>query len=128
MTTSTERREFTESLEKLYSVTLWGSNPHETDNDDCWTGDDFATREEALEAYRSLYKWPTEGLAKHCVDWEFAMVDGPDVHDVMPNPDEGAQARRRRENERSNAEWKREAAMQAGMAFGVDGYNDEYGW
>jgi hypothetical protein len=26
------------SIEKRYSVTLWGSNPDETDNDDCWTG------------------------------------------------------------------------------------------
>lgn len=33
-TTSTQRRNFLDGLAgKLYSVTLWGSNPDETDND-----------------------------------------------------------------------------------------------
>ena len=54
MTTSIERRDFTCSLDKPFSVTLWGSNPDETDNDDCWTGDDFATREEAIACYREV--------------------------------------------------------------------------
>jgi hypothetical protein len=117
------------TLATPYSVTLWGSNPDETDNDDCWTGGDYATREEALEAYQSLYKWPTAGVAEYCPEWQFAMIDGPDVHDVMPNPDDRAARRWRRELERSDAEWRRERATEAGMLGGVEAYNDEMlGW
>jgi len=127
MTTSTARGEFIHGDEP-YSVTLWGSNPDETDNDDCWTGDDYATREEALVAYQSLYKWPTAGVAEHCPEWQFAMVDGPDVHDVMANPDDRAARRWRRELERSDAAWRRERATEAGMLGGIDAYNDEMGY
>lgn len=113
-----------------YSVTLWGSNPDETDNDDCWTGDDFATREEALACYRAIYMHPDHGpLPRACgYDWEFVMIDGPDLHEVSDNTDRRAQARRRRENRRSDAEWRREHATQAGMAFGVDGYCQAMGY
>ena len=61
-------------------------------------------------------------------DFEFVVIDGPDVHDVTANPDQPSQRRRRRERAREDREWKRERAMQAGMAFGVDGYNDEMGY
>jgi hypothetical protein len=113
---------------KPYSVTLWGSNPDETDNDDCWTGDDFATREEAIAAYRAVVMFPEDGaLASVCGrgGWEFVMVDGPDIHEVTPNPDQPSCERGRRELARDDREWQRERAMQAGMAFGCDGYNDE---
>ena len=67
MTTSTERREFIEGLDKPYSVTLWGSNPDETDNDDCWTGDDYASRDEAIAAYREVVMFPDDSqLARVC--------------------------------------------------------------
>lgn len=130
MTTSTERgnNEHNFGFEKSFTVTLWGSNPDETDNDDCWTGDDYATREEAITAYQSIYKWPTEGLAKHCPEWQFCMIDGPDIHDVMTNPDERAAKRWRRELARSDAEWRRERAMEAGMLHGIEAYNDEMGF
>lgn len=36
-----------------------------------------------------------------------------------------ARAKRAR---RRDDDWTRERAMQAGMAFGCDGYNDEMGW
>lgn len=127
MTTSTARGEFTDGTEP-YSVTLWGSNPDETDADDCWTGDDYATREEALEAYRSLYKWPTSGVAEHCPEWQFAMIDGPDVHDVMANPDERTARRWRHALARTDAAWRRERALEAGMLGGVEAYNDEHGY
>ena len=128
MTTSTARGDFTSSFDKSYSVTLWGSNPDETDNDDCWTGDSFTTRAEAMEAYQSLHKWPTEGLAEHCPEWQFAMLDGPDIHDVMANPDVHTARRWRREMEAGDAAWKREMAMEAGMLHGVEAYNDEMGY
>jgi hypothetical protein len=117
------------SIDKPYSVTLWGSNPDETDSDVCWTGDDFATREEAIAAYRDVVMFPADNaLVKACDgDWEFVMIDGPDAHEVTANPDQPTQERHRREVRHSDAEWRRERAMQAGMAFGVDGWNEEMG-
>lgn len=128
MTTSTMRGAFATGLATPYSVTLWGSNPDETDNDDCWTGSDYATRGEALEAYQSLYKWPAAGVAEHCPEWQFAMVDGPDTHDVMANPDDRTARRWCREMEQSDAAWKRERALEAGMLDGVEAYNDVMGY
>jgi len=129
MTTSTERGDFTHGLDKPYSVTLWGSNPDETDNDDCWTGDDFATREEAILVYREVVMFPDDSkLSLVCGprgSWEFVMIDGPETHEVTQNPDRPSCARRRRELERSNAEWRRERAMEVGMLQGVNAYNDE---
>jgi hypothetical protein len=116
-----------------YSVSLWGSHP-DACNDDCWTGDEFATLEDALACYRALAGSIgnfalAEKLSKvtgH--DWEYVEIDGPDVHDVLRNPDQKTQGRHRREAQRSNAEWQREIAHQAGMAFGCDGYNDMMGY
>lgn len=132
MTTSTDRRDFTHGFDKPFTVTLWGSNPDETDNDDCWTGDDFATRDEAIAAYREVVMFPDDSqLAKVCGprgSWEYVMIDGPETHEVTQNPDQPSCRRQRRELKRSDAEWQHERAMQAGMAFGCDGYNDEQGF
>lgn len=130
MTTSTARGEFTEfthGLNKPFSVTLWGSNPDETDNDDCWTGDSFSTREEAILAYREVVMFPDHSqLAEVCGrgGWEYVMIDGPDTHEVTQNPDRPSCERRRRELVRSDAEWRREQAMEAGMLHGIEAYND----
>lgn len=56
MTSTDQHRANCPDCVKLYSVTLWGSNPDETDND-YWTDEDYATREEAIAAYQSLYKY-----------------------------------------------------------------------
>jgi hypothetical protein len=114
---------------KPYNVDLWGSNPDETDNDDCWTGESYATKEEAVAAYREIVMRPEAPFGRAAnANFEFVVIDGPDVHDVTANPDQPSQRRRRRERAREDREWKRERAMQAGMAFGVDGYNDEMGY
>jgi hypothetical protein len=131
MTTSTERREFTNGLDKPYSVTLWGSNPDATDNDDCWTGDDYATRDAAIAAYREVVMFPDDSqLAKVCGrgGWEYVMIDGPEVHEVTQNPDRPSCARSRRELDRSDREWQRERATEAGMLHGIEAYNDEMGY
>lgn len=130
MTTSTERRDFTDGLAKPFSVTLWGSNPDETDDDDCWTGDDFVTREEAIAAYREVVMFPDASqLAKVCGrgGWEYVMIDGPETHEVTQNPDRPSCESHRRELDRSDEEWRRERAMEAGMLHGVEAYNDEMG-
>ena len=75
-----------------YRVNLWGSKPGE--NDDCWTGDDFACREEAILAYREVVMFPDHSkLAKVCGSrgaWEYVMLDGPDAHELVPDHDEHA--------------------------------------
>ncbi len=116
-----------------YSVNLWGSHPS-AGNDDCWTGDEFATLDEALACYRALSgSIGNFALAAQLDkvtgnDWEFVEIDGPDLNEVTANPDQPRQRHHRREVKRSNADWQREIAHQAGMAFGVDGYNDAMGW
>ena len=131
MTTSTERGDFTHGHDKPFSVTLWGSNPDETDNDDCWTGEDFTTREEAITAYREVVMFPDHSpLALACGprgSWEYVMIDGPDTHELTQNPDRQSCERRRRELTRSDAEWRREIAHEAGMLHGIDAYNDKLG-
>ena len=118
---------------KPYSVNLWGSHPG-AGNDDCWTGEDFSTLAEALACYRALAGSIgnfelADQLAK-CTgnDWEYVEIDGPDINDVSPNPDQTTQRRKRRELRQLDRDWQREHAMQAGMAFGCDGYNDAMGF
>ena len=133
MTTSTTRDEFTHGLDKPFSVTLWGSNPDETNNDDCWTGEDFATRDEAILAYREVVMFPDHSrLALACGprgSWEYVMIDGPhDTREVTQNPDRPSCKQRRRELERGTREWQRERAMEVGMLHGIETYNDVMGY
>ena len=74
--------------DKPYSVTYWGSHPDE-DNDDCSTGDDFLTKEEALAAFRadpSKVIPDVPGRLSLDLDAAYIMVDGPDIHEVRKNP------------------------------------------
>jgi hypothetical protein len=132
MSTSTEHGHFrSDDRDKPYSVTLWGSNPDETNNDDCWTGDDFATRAEAIACYREVVMFPDASqLAKVCGrgGWEFVMIDGPDAHEVTENPDRPSVERHRRELARSDREWQHERSMEVGRLHGIDAYNDEYNY
>ena len=104
------------------TVSLWLTHP-DLGNDDCMTAADFATEAEARAAVADLDAHFCRASSDGCA---FVMVDGPDCHEVVERPGVAAQSRREarfdRELERS------EAAMQAGMAFGVDGYNDAMGW
>jgi hypothetical protein len=113
---------------KAYSVTLWGSHP-DLVNDDCWTGDDFDSHEEALVCYRELTKRPWDHpLGKSCGHWEFMMIDGPGVHEIIANPDQKTCQRKRRELAREDREWRREIANEAGMLYGIEAYNDAMGY
>lgn len=63
-----------------YSVNLWGSNP-DLDNDDCWTGVEFSTRDEAIAAFNN--PTGTFGSMRHVVltEGEWIEIDGPDIHE-----------------------------------------------
>jgi hypothetical protein len=112
MTTTTTTR---------YTVDLMGSL--DPADDQCWTGVDFETLEEARRVFEApedhfvaSYFVP-DGHALHVV------LDGPGVHETRQLLDEDPRrlaAERRIEQQ--------ERAMQAGMAFGCAGYNDEMGW
>lgn len=96
-----------------YSVNLWGSHP-ENENDDCWCGSDFATLAEATAAFNnpaSAFKYET--------NWAYVEIDGPGINEVRKNPN----YRKPRYSDDGN-----EFAMQQGMAFGCDGYNDAMGY
>jgi hypothetical protein len=92
-----------------FAVNEWGSHPDEG-NDDCWTGQDFATFEEARARFDEL----REKLADGAVE-----LVGPGVHEVY---DTG-----RRDKPEDSGSWQREMAMEAGMLHGVDAYNEMMG-
>jgi len=120
-----------------YTVNLWGSHP-DAGNDDCYTGRSYATNEAACAAFMAtvhdapgsiLDDAPGAKLSRRAyyANWAYGEIDGPDVYLVAKNP-RYSEKRARREAAEDDAEWQRERAMQAGMAFGCDGYNDEMGW
>lgn len=105
--------------DKPYAVNYWCSKPGT--NDDCNTGEDYATEAEALKAY-------ADAEALFATKWspvykgEWFELDGPGIHQERPAksntpcpPDD-------------DSDWQSEIAMQAGMAFGCDGYNDAMGY
>jgi hypothetical protein len=109
-----------------FTVNLWSTHPA-AGNDDCDTSADFATEAEARAAVAGLL----DGTSTHFSmayfrDSAFVELDGPGCHEVVERP--GVAARARRRAARDAQDERSEAAMQAGMEFGVDGYNDAMGW
>lgn len=108
------------STDKPYSVTLWDTHPDKGE-DTCNTGEDFATEAEARQAFDNL-EAAFPGMAKgYWTHTPYVMLDGPGVHEVKERP--GIKPLRD-----DDGEWQREQAMQAGMAFGCDGYNEVMGY
>lgn len=115
-----------EQIDKPYSVNLWGSHPDE-DNDDCWTGDDFDTLDDARAAadgWVDHFETPDliarVGAGYYTRSTAFVEIAGPDVHEVRrvghPKRDDG------------DSDWRREIAMEAGMLHGVEAFNEVMGW
>jgi hypothetical protein len=105
---------------KPYSVLFWGSHPDD-DNDDCHSGEDFATRHEAMAYFNGT------AVEDACSYTAWIVVDGPDVSEERPNPDYDA-AWVEAERLRDDAAWRHEIAMEAGMLGGCDAYNDAMGF
>jgi len=112
----------------MYSVNLWGSHPDE-DNDDCWTGSDFDTREEALDCYANPASHFRPCDLRSVTHIELARgtrdnnVDGVVTDKVRRLPK--AKRAKRVDDDR---EWQHEFANQAGMGLGVAAYNDAMGY
>lgn len=107
---------------KPYSVCLWLTHPDQ-ENDDCMTGDDFATEAEARAVMANLSGHFNMVYHRDCA---FVELDGPDVHEVVERP--GVAKRARKEAAEDDAAERQERAMQAGMGLGIDAYNEEMGW
>jgi hypothetical protein len=106
-------------MSKPFSVSHWGSHPDE-ENDDCFTGEDFDSLEEAIEAFHAD---PGDSSVK------YIELDGLEDSELSKH---GISSRYRknpnyRKTRDDDSDWKRENAMQAGMAFGCDGYNEAMG-
>jgi hypothetical protein len=99
-----------------WSVNHWLTHP-DNGNDDCMTGDDFDTLEQAKSS---------DLFTKASYDIQWIEIDGPvgsNHYEVIKNPNYSAKAVAFEDSlERS------ERAMQAGMAFGCQGYNEEMGY
>ncbi len=118
-----------------FRVDFWGSHPDE-ENDDCWTGADFATLADAEAAFAAgdihVYDCPCKpeqptcaGKAGHIT--MYIELDGPEVHRIRRNGRYSA-----REKKLNGAtfdrEWQQEIANEAGMLGGCEAYNDAMGY
>lgn len=110
------------NTDTTYSVNLWGSHP-DADNDDCWTGQDYATEAEARQAFADpsalldcsyLSFGDDVAFIELCKgsDW-----DSRERLAVKPNPGFKPSAD-------TDDAWRSEQRMQSAMAFGVQGWND----
>ena len=104
----------------MVAVNFWQSHPDE-DNDDCYGGQDFDNIADAIKFYMTD---PTDTS----VQWIEI--------DLSDNLLKQYNIKRYRKNKNfvlpsittEDDEWKRECATQAGMEFGVAGYNDYMGY
>ncbi len=104
-----------------FVVSVWGSHPA-SENNDCWGCAEFDTKAEAEAAAAD----PVNHFALITVgDCDYVEIDGPSFYAVRRNP---YPERLIRAAKRADGYNRREAAMQAGMAFGCAGYNDEMGY
>jgi hypothetical protein len=104
-------------MEKPFSVTLWESHPDEG-NDDCSTGDEFATEVEARACIANLDKH-----FKGSRSTPYVMLDGPGINEVTERP-----GVKRAKDDNFEREWRKERAMEAGMLGGCEAYNDVMGY
>ena len=100
-----------------YAVNFWGSHPDEG-NDDCWTGKDYDSLEEA----RIVFESPASMFSKRMslTDCEYIELDGPEVYRLRRNPEFVAPSH-------DLDDWRHEIAREEGMLGGIDAYNDHLG-
>lgn len=115
----------------MYTVNLHGSDPA-LENDDCYTGDEFPTLEEARKVFQDPFSYfhgplmtvvvngKCEQIAQPGASYYsgelWVEIDGHDVHEVRCHT--------KGSKKRANDDWRHEQAMEAGMLHGVEAYND----
>lgn len=105
-----------------YSVNIWGCKPGM--DDCCWTGADFSSKGNALAYYHEAIRALENGerFDHYTNDGKtWVEIDGPGLH--QEHKITGKVVKQGSDDD----DWRREMAMQAGMAFGCDGYNDIMG-
>lgn len=121
---------------QAFAVNFWGSDPA-LDNDDCWTGVDFATREQAEafyadpfgvweEAHRlGLTTWQARHLKR---DTAFVQIDGPGINMAKATGTRIRTGSSLDVDGERDADLRHELAMEAGMLGGCDAYNEIMGY
>lgn len=102
-----------------WSVNYWMTHP-ELENDDCNTGSDYDTLDEAMKEYNN-----PEWKNGHYVE-----IDGPDIYEVKMQPGHDPKAYQRElelDRRQYEGEARRENAMQEGMGRGIQAYNEAMG-
>lgn len=98
----------------MYTVNLYGSNPS-LENDDCWTGEQFETKGEALAAYLNA----RETFESHTLnEGEWIEVDGPDIHLERPLS-KGEWHCSRKQNRLDDSLWASESMWEHRMLHGT---------
>lgn len=122
---------------KPFSVILCGRHPHDKDFDDAWTGEDYATLAEAravfdaADPFVSFEQNRPVGYYRNCTPyvWLLGPEDQvPGGEEIRTMPDAQQILDRQKYEKAFDREWAREQALEAGMAFGCDGYNDAMGY
>lgn len=99
--------------DQTWTANLWSAHP-DSGEDACDTGID-GTRDEVME-------WLATGYGARANDGtRWLEIIEPDGARTIANP-----VKQRRTDPDDN--WRHEMAMEAGMAFGCDGYNSVMGW
>ena len=114
--------------DKQYSVNYWGSHPDQ-DNDDCYTGEDFKTKEEALAYFNGEVQDPPNrpGYYYSCV--AFIEIDGLEDSELAELGIERVRKNPNYKPEKDDFSADRsEYAMQQGMGLGIDAYNEAMGY
>lgn len=101
----------------IIAVSHWGSHP-DLDNDDCFCGEDFDNEAAAVAYYK---KDPTDTSVEY-IEIDLSEMDclRLGIERCRKNPNHIPS--------RDSGSWQREQAMQAGMEFGVHGFNDAMGY
>jgi len=110
----------------MYTVDVKATPWGEPENDDIFCGADYDDQIfEAQEAFRALSegRLPVDWSGKfdYAGMWVILHSEGDMLHEAQI-PGE------RKVEPDDDSDWKREQAMEAGMAFGCDGYNDVMGY
>lgn len=110
--------------QKPFSVLYWGSHPDQ-DNDDCYTGQDFETKEEAIAFFKGEVQDPPNlpGYYHSCV--AFIEIDGLEDSELRTLGLERVRKNPAFRKESENDDGARsEMIMQAGMMGGLVGLNE----
>lgn len=114
----------------MHTIILRNSNPSLC-NDDLVMSEDFETYADAKSAFDKPSELPqgiqreirSAALQGYELWMELDSENGYESKCICEETERGAEYRRREDEM-----WRREQAMEAGMAFGCDGYNDFMGY